>query len=70
MYIRKTKCIDKLGRPVTYLHLAQSYRDPVTQTPKTRLLASLGRIDVQGRTSLRQLAQSIDRLLQNSAQVS
>jgi len=61
MYLRTVR-----AKGIEYLQLAVSYRDPVSKTPKTKVLYSFGRKDQLDVDALRRLVVSISRFLEPS----
>ncbi len=59
MYLRTVR-----AKGIEYLQLAASYRDPITKTPKTKVLYSFGRKDQVDLDALRRLVKSISRFLE------
>ena len=63
MYLRETRRRNGDGSEVSYLALAHNERDPVTGTPKAKIIHNFGRADTVDRDALARLVRSISRFL-------
>jgi hypothetical protein len=63
MYLRETRRRNGDGSEVSYLALAHNERDPVTGTPKARIIHNFGRADTVDKEALARLVRSISRFL-------
>jgi hypothetical protein len=63
MYLRETRRRNGDGSEVAYLALAHNERDPVTGTPKAKIVHNFGRADLVDRAALARLVRSISRFL-------
>jgi Transposase DDE domain len=63
MYLRETRRRNADGSEVAYLALAHNERDPVTGTPKAKVIHNFGRADLVDRQGLARLVRSISRFL-------
>lgn len=63
MYLRETSRRNRDGSKVSYLALAHNVRDPVTGTPKAKVVHNFGRADLVERAALARLVASISRFL-------
>jgi hypothetical protein len=48
MYLRETRRRNRDGSEVSYLALAHNERDPVTGTPKAKIIHNFGRAEPKG----------------------
>jgi hypothetical protein len=63
MYLRETRRRNADGSVANYLALAHNERDPVTGTPKARVIHNFGRAEQVDRAALGRLVASISRVL-------
>jgi len=63
MYLRETRRRNRDGSEVSYLALAHNERDPVTGTPKAKIIHNFGRADTVDKEALARLVRSISRFL-------
>src|SRR5215211_4249714 len=63
MYLRETRRRNADGSQVAYLALAHNERDPVTGTPRAKVIHNFGRADSVDRAALGRLVRSISRYL-------
>jgi Transposase DDE domain len=63
VYLRETRRRNADGSQVAYLALAHNERDPVTGTPKAKVIHNFGRADAVDRQALARLVRSISRFL-------
>ena len=63
MYLRETRRRNGDGSEVSYLALAHNERDPVTGTPKAKIIHIFGRADTVDKEALARLVRSISRFL-------
>jgi len=63
MYLRETRRRNGDGSEVSYLALAHNERDPVTGTPKAKIIHNFGRADHVDKEALARLVRSISRFL-------
>jgi hypothetical protein len=63
MYLRETRRRNGDGSEVSYLALAHNERDPVTGTPKAKIIHNFGRADTLDKEALARLVRSISRFL-------
>lgn len=63
MYLRETRRRNGDGSEVSYLALAHNERDPVTGTPKAKIIHNFGRADTVDKAALARLVRSISRFL-------
>ena len=63
MYLRETRRRNGDGSEVSYLALAHNERDPVTGTPKAKIIHNFGRADTIDKEALARLVRSISRFL-------
>jgi len=63
MYLRETRRRNGDGSEVSYLALAHNERDPVTGTPKAKIIHNFGRADSVDKEALARLVRSISRFL-------
>ena len=63
MYLRETRRRNGDGSEVSYLALAHNERDPVTGTPKAKIIHNFGRADTVDKEALARLVRSISRFL-------
>jgi len=63
MYLRETRRRNGDGSEVSYLALAHNERDPVTGTPKAKIIHNFGRADSVDKEALERLVRSISRFL-------
>ena len=64
MYLRETRRRNGDGSEVSYLALAHNERDPVTGTPKAKIIYNFGRADSVDKEALARLVRSISRFLE------
>ena len=63
MYLRETRRRNGDGSEVSYVALAHNERDPVTGTPKAKIIHNFGRADTVDKEALARLVRSISRFL-------
>ncbi len=66
MYLRETRRRNGDGSEISYLALAHNERDPVTGTPKAKIIHNFGRADTIDKEALARLVRSISRFLDPS----